>query len=216
MHELTQDCLIGYMLVEGEGRCRFFPGLTTIRRGGHLEETTVIGGDNRARRAAVRIRGLSPDYPTLRAGGRNRGDGSERADNGRRSLRPWVRGVLLRNFKCYGYLDRRYAHRYCNAHCYVYVQSYSYDLPPFVEPHPPPRLHSGRLDRRVGILQPEPECVVVRVAEVGVGLSLEGGDLARYFGEVSGYVLDGVGVVLGPRVWVLAHPLRIRQGRQIP
>ena len=89
-------------------------------------------------------------------------------------------------------------------------------LPPFVEPHPAPRLHSSRLDRRVGILQPEPECVVVRVAEVGVGLSLEGGELGCDLCKVSGYVLDGVGVVPGSGDWVLAHPLRVPQGRQIP
>ena len=89
-------------------------------------------------------------------------------------------------------------------------------LPPFVESHPAPRLHSGRLDRSVGILQPEPEGVVVRVAEVGVGLPLEGGDLMRNVGQVSGYVLDGVGVIPGSGVRIPAHPLRIPEGRQIP
>ena len=34
--------------------------------------------------------------------------------------------------------------------------------------------------------------------------------------QVSGYVPDGIGVVPGSGVWVLAHPLRIRQGHQIP
>jgi hypothetical protein len=66
----------------------------------------------------------------------------------------------------------------------------------------------------MGILQPEPEGVVVRVAEVGVGLSLAGGNLGHDFGQLSGYVLEGVGVV--PGAGVRAHPLRIRQGRRIP
>ena len=35
-------------------------------------------------------------------------------------------------------------------------------VPPIVESHPAPRLHSGRLDRSMGVLQPQPECVVVR------------------------------------------------------
>src|SRR5829696_3303902 len=89
-------------------------------------------------------------------------------------------------------------------------------LPPFVESHPAPRLHSGRLNRRVRQLQPEPQGVVAGIAEVGIGLSLEGGNLGRNLGQVSCYVLDGVGVVPGPRVRVLAHPLRIPQGWQIP
>jgi hypothetical protein len=77
-----------------------------------------------------------------------------------------------------------------------------------IQPHPPPRLHRGRLDRRVGDLQPEPQGVVVRVFEVGVGLSLEGGDLVRDVGQVAGYVLDGVGVVSAARI----HLLMIRKG----
>src|SRR5829696_1035879 len=89
-------------------------------------------------------------------------------------------------------------------------------LPPFVESHPAPRLHSGRLNRRVRQLQPEPQGVVAGIAEVGVGLALESGNLGGDFGQVSGYVPDGVGVVPGPRVRMLAHPLRIRQRRQIP
>jgi hypothetical protein len=42
----------------------------------------------------------------------------------------------------------------------------------------------------VGILQPEPEGVVVGIiGEVGVGLSLEGGDPVRGVGQLSGEVL---------------------------
>src|SRR5829696_5347859 len=73
-------------------------------------------------------------------------------------------------------------------------------LPPFVESRPPPRLHGGRLDCGVGSLQPEPEGVVDGIPKIGVGLPLEGGDLGRDLGEVSCYVLDGVGVVSGSRV----------------
>jgi hypothetical protein len=73
-------------------------------------------------------------------------------------------------------------------------------LPPFVESHLPTRLHCDRLDRTFGHLQPEPEGVVDGIAEVGVGLSLEGGNLGRNLGQVSGYVLDGVGIVPGSGV----------------
>ena len=41
------------------------------------------------------------------------------------------------------------------------------------------RASGGRLDRGVGVLQPEPERGVVGVVEVVVGLALEGGDLVR-------------------------------------
>ena len=85
-----------------------------------------------------------------------------------------------------------------------------------VEPHPPPRLHGGRLHCRVGHLQPVPEGVVGGIGEVGVGLALEGGDLGRDISQVSGHVLNGVGVVPGSGDRVLAHPLRIREGRRIP
>ncbi len=88
-------------------------------------------------------------------------------------------------------------------------------LAPLGEPYPPPRLHRCRLNRRVGDLQPVPQGVVAGIAEVGVGLALEGGDLVRDLGQVSGYVPDGVGVVPGPGVRVLAYPLRVRQGRRI-
>jgi hypothetical protein len=57
--------------------------------------------------------------------------------------------------------------------------------------------------------------IVVLVAEVGVGLPLEGGELVRDVGQVSGDVPDGVCVVPGPGVLVLAHPLRILGGRRI-
>jgi hypothetical protein len=76
-----------------------------------------------------------------------------------------------------------------------------------VEAHPPPRLHRCRLYRSVGVLEPEPQRVVVRVMEVGVGLALEGGDLVRYVGQLAGYVLGGIRVVPEPGVWGLARSL---------
>jgi hypothetical protein len=90
-------------------------------------------------------------------------------------------------------------------------------LAPLVEPHPPPSLHSSSLYCGVGVLEPEPQRVVVRVLEVSIGLTLEGGDLVRDVGQLAGYVSGDVGVVPGPGVWVLAlaHPLRIRQGQRI-
>jgi hypothetical protein len=64
---------------------------------------------------------------------------------------------------------------------------------------PPPRLHHGCLDRCVGVLKPEPQRGVFRVREVGIGLSLEGGDssgdLNEVAGEVAGEVLGSVSVV---------------------
>ena len=76
-----------------------------------------------------------------------------------------------------------------------------------VEPHPPPGLHSSSLDRGVRVLEPEQQRVVVRVLEVGVALSLEGGDLVRDVGQLAGDVSGGVGVVPGPgvRLVALAH-----------
>ena len=68
----------------------------------------------------------------------------------------------------------------------------------------------------VGALQPEPQGVVAGIAEVAVGLALVSGYLGRDLGQVSGHVLDDVGVVPGSGVLVLAHPLRLRQGRRIP
>jgi hypothetical protein len=59
--------------------------------------------------------------------------------------------------------------------------------------------------RCMGVLQPKPESVVVGIAEVGVSLPFEGGDLGCDLAEVAGYVLDGV--VPGP--WV--HLLMIRR-----
>src|SRR3712207_2084889 len=44
MHELTRACLTGYMLVEREGRCRFSPELTTVRRGGILRRLLLLMG----------------------------------------------------------------------------------------------------------------------------------------------------------------------------
>jgi hypothetical protein len=38
----------------------------------------------------------------------------------------------------------------------------------------------------------------------------------RDVGQLAGYVLDGVGVVPGTGVLVLAHSLRIRQGGRLP
>ena len=191
MHELTQDCLIGYMLWKGREGAGSSQGSPQFEEGGILRRLLLLVGITVLGALLFASVALAQTTP------------------------PFVQEAETAVMVANGQITAEEA---CarGAHCYVYVQSYSYDLPPFVEPHPPPRLHSGRLDRRVGILQPEPECVVVRVAEVGVGLPLEGGNLGRDFGQVLGYVLDGVGVVLGPRVWVLAHPLRIRQGRQIP
>jgi hypothetical protein len=57
-------------------------------------------------------------------------------------------------------------------------------LAALVEPHPPPGLHSSSLDRGVRVLEPEQQRVVVRVLEVGVALSLEGGDLVRDVGQL--------------------------------
>jgi hypothetical protein len=61
-----------------------------------------------------------------------------------------------------------------------------------------------------------PQSVVVRIGELGVRLPLEDGDWSRDAGQVAGYVPGGVGVVCGSEVRVLAHPLRIREGRLIP
>lgn len=57
---------------------------------------------------------------------------------------------------------------------------------PLVRPHPPPRLHHRRLDRRVGVLEPEPERGVVRVREVRVGISLEVGEVGGDLGQGAG------------------------------
>jgi hypothetical protein len=46
-----------------------------------------------------------------------------------------------------------------------------------VQPHPTPRIYGRLLHRSVGDLQPELRRVAVRVAEPGVGLALEGGEL---------------------------------------
>jgi hypothetical protein len=78
-------------------------------------------------------------------------------------------------------------------------------LPSLVQPHPPPCLNSSSLSRRVRYLKPELERVVVGVAQPGVRLSLEGGELGGYVREVSGYFLCGVCVVS----W-FAHALRVR------
>jgi hypothetical protein len=97
--------------------------------------------------------------------------------------------------------------------CKLGVTSVASPLPTLVESHPPPGLHRSSLYRSVGVLEPEPQCGVVRVLEVGVRLSLEGGDLVGDVGQLAGYVLGDVGGVPGPGVWVfaLAHPLRILQ-----
>jgi hypothetical protein len=71
------------------------------------------------------------------------------------------------------------------------------------------RASGGRLDRGVGVLQPEHG--VVGVVEVVVGLALQGGDLVRDVGQVAGDVLCSVGVVPRPgvRMFALAYLLRI-------
>jgi hypothetical protein len=46
-----------------------------------------------------------------------------------------------------------------------------------LQPHPPPRLHRGRLDRGMCVLHAVPEGIVALVGEPGVGLSLQGGEL---------------------------------------
>ena len=73
-------------------------------------------------------------------------------------------------------------------------------LAAFFEVPPPPRLHRCCLHRGVGYLQAVPQGVVVGIAEVGVGLPLEGGELSRDLCKVSGYVADGVGIVPGSGV----------------
>src|SRR5687768_10432230 len=45
---------------KGRGRHRYSPRHTTRNEGGSLEETADVGGLGHARRAAVRVRGLSP------------------------------------------------------------------------------------------------------------------------------------------------------------
>jgi hypothetical protein len=51
-------------------------------------------------------------------------------------------------------------------------------LSTLVKAYPSPGLHCSSLYRRVSRFQPEPEGSVVRVCEVGIGLSLERGDLS--------------------------------------
>jgi hypothetical protein len=50
-------------------------------------------------------------------------------------------------------------------------------LAALVEPHPPPRLHGGRLDSRVGVLEPELQGGVVGVVQPVHRLALEVGQL---------------------------------------
>jgi hypothetical protein len=77
-------------------------------------------------------------------------------------------------------------------------------LPSLVQPHPPPGLYSSSLSSRVPYLKPDLEGVVVGVAQPGVRLALEGGELGGYVREVSSDLLCGVCVVS----W-LAHALRV-------
>src|SRR5918997_5801809 len=50
-------------------------------------------------------------------------------------------------------------------------------LPPLIQPHPPPRLNSSSLYRRVRALQAVLERLVVGVAKVGEGITLELADM---------------------------------------
>lgn len=75
----------------------------------------------------------------------------------------------------------------------------------FVEPHSGSRLHGGRFDIGVSVLQSVPECVVARLRKPDVGLTLEGSDLCgqvrQLAGEVSGCF---------PIVSLSTHTVRVR------
>jgi hypothetical protein len=83
---------------------------------------------------------------------------------------------------------------------------YSYQLPEFPRDVFPPWMseytaplcacfHSGRLYRRVSVLQAVPEHVVALVGEPGVCPSLKGGELCVQVRELSGEVLSGFPIV---------------------
>jgi hypothetical protein len=72
-------------------------------------------------------------------------------------------------------------------------------LSALVKAHPPPRLHHGSLHRCVSVLQPEPECAVIRVCEVRVGIAYEVANVRCDLGQVAGGFLGYVSVVAEAR-----------------
>jgi hypothetical protein len=68
-------------------------------------------------------------------------------------------------------------------------------LAPLVEPHPPPCLHRGRLDSRVGVLQAVPQSGVLGCGEPVVRLPLQGGELRGQVRKLSGEVLGSVPII---------------------